>query len=422
MSVDSAPPGRSSRLPSLTGMRFFAAFLVFLFHLSLLDAYSTPGGEHGPFAAALKNGGWAGVTFFFILSGFVLAWSARDQDTTRAFWGRRLVKVYPNHVVTFFFALAMYASASATWGSGVPNFLLLQAWIPRDDVFFSVNNPSWSLSCELLFYLLFPYLHRAVRRIPAGRLWWWAGGTGAAIVLLPAVIGLLPVGETFGPNHANSPLHGYSVTQVWLVYIFPPLRVLDFLLGILMARIVLSGRWIGLGVPPALALAVVAYAVSLRVPVLYSLNAVVVVPFALLIAAAAARDAAGRPTKVAGRTWVWLGEVSFAFYLIHQVMLSFVQERLGFRDAGSPVEAVGVAVLVAAVSLLLAWLLYVGVERPAVRAWARRARARRAAAAPAAGAPASSVVPAVPHDGEGGGAGDGDRSDRPDRPVPLGSA
>ncbi|WP_406011028.1 acyltransferase [Streptomyces sp. NBC_00637] len=384
MSVDSAVPGRSSRLPSLTGMRFFAAFLVFLFHLSLLDAYSTSGQGHGPFASALKNGGWAGVTFFFILSGFVLAWSARDNDTTRAFWGRRLAKVYPNHVVTFFFALAMYAYASATWGRGVPNFLLLQAWIPKADVFFSVNNPSWSLSCELLFYLLFPLLHRSVLRIRAERLWWWAAGTATAIVLLPLLVQLLPTGETFGPSHANSPLYGHSITQMWLVYIFPPLRVLDFLLGILMARIVLTRRWIGLGVLPALAFTVAAYALSLRVPFLFSLNAVVVIPFALLIAAAAARDASGRGTAVAGRVWVWLGEVSFAFYLIHQVLLSFTQERLGFREADSLAAAIGVAALVATVSLLLAWLLYVGVERPAVRAWARRARAARSPGAPTA--------------------------------------
>ncbi|MFF4588182.1 acyltransferase family protein [Streptomyces sp. NPDC001388] len=379
MSVDSLAPGRSSRLPSLTGMRFFAAFLVFLFHLSLLDAYSTPGEGHGPFATVLKNGGWAGVTFFFILSGFVLAWSARDDDTTRAFWGRRLAKIYPNHVVSFFLALVMYAYASATWGRGIPNFLLLQAWVPRDDVFFSINNPSWSLSCELVFYLLFPVLHRWTLRIRAERLWGWAAATAAVIVLLPLVVQLLPAGATFGPNHANSPLYGHSITQMWLVYIFPPARVLDFLLGILMARIVLSGRWIGLGVLPALALTVGAYAVSLTVPFLFSLNAVVVVPFALLIAATAARDAQGRGTAVGGRVWVWLGEVSFAFYLVHQILLSFTQERLGFREADSLAAAVGVAALVAAVSLLLAWLLYIGVERPVVRAWARRARAARTA-------------------------------------------
>src|SRR5690606_33115699 len=135
--------------------------------------------------------------------------------------------------------------------------------------------------------------------------------------------------------------------------LFPPIRVLDFLLGILMARIVLSGRWMGLGVRPALALTAAAYAVSLGVPFLFSLNAVVVVPFALFIAAAAARDAGGRPTAVSGRVCVWLGEVSFAFYLVHQILLSVTQERIGFREADSFGEALGVAMLVAAASLLL---------------------------------------------------------------------
>ncbi|MEU9575710.1 acyltransferase family protein [Streptomyces chilikensis] len=393
MSAVPAVSGRSSRLPSLTGMRFLAAFLVFLFHLSLLDAYSTDGEGHGPFASALKNGGWAGVTFFFILSGFVLTWSVRGEDTPRAFWGRRLAKILPNHVVTFLLALASYAYVSATWGQGIPNFLLLQAWVPRDDVFFSINNPSWSLSCELVFYLLFPALHRRVSRIRAERLWWWAAGTSAAIVLLPLAVQLLPSGEAFGPNHANSPLYGHSITQMWLVYIFPPVRVLDFVLGILMARIVLSGRWIGLGALPALALTVAAYAVSLEVPFLFSLNAVVVVPFALLIAAVAARDAQGRGSAVSGRVCVWLGEVSFAFYLVHQILLSVTQERFGFREADSPAESVGVAVLLAGASLLLAWLLYTGVERPVMRAWARRSRAARTT--PGTAAPAPAMAPAA---------------------------
>ncbi|MFJ9121540.1 acyltransferase family protein [Streptomyces sp. NPDC102394] len=376
MSHVPAPPGPTARLSSLTGMRFLAAFLVFLFHLSLLDAYSTPVAGHGPFASALKNGGWAGVTFFFILSGFVLTWSARDKDNAPAFWGRRLAKIYPNHVVTFVLALVLYASAHATWGRAVPNFLLLQAWIPRDDVFFSINNPSWSLSCELVFYLLFPALHRLIGRIGAGRLWWWATGVAAAIVLLPLAAQLVPAGADFGPNHANSPLYGHSINQMWFVYIFPLTRVLDFALGMLAARIVLTGKWIRLGVLPASALTVIAYLVSLKVPFLFSLNAVVVVPFALLIAATAARDAQGVGTVLGGRVWVWLGEVSFAFYLVHQTLLSFTQERLGFHQAHSAWEAVGVAALVAAVSLLLAWLLYQGVERPAMRAWSRRARAR----------------------------------------------
>ncbi|WP_261989529.1 acyltransferase family protein [Streptomyces sp. uw30] len=376
MSHARSTPEPAARLSSLTGMRFLAAFLVFLFHLSLLDAYSAPEGEHGPFAAALKNGGWAGVTFFFILSGFVLTWSARDKDNAPAFWGRRLAKIYPNHVVTFVLALVLYASASATLDRAVPNFFLLQAWIPRDDVFFSINNPSWSLSCELVFYLLFPVLHRKACRIEARRLWWWATGVAATIVVLPLIAQLVPAGVEFGPNHANSPLYGHSINQMWFVYILPPTRVLDFALGILMARIVLSGKWIKLGVLPALALSVIGYAVSLKVPFLFSLNAVVVIPFALLIAATAARDAQGVGTALGGRVWVWLGEVSFAFYLVHQTLLSFTQERLGFREADSAVEAVGVAALVAAASLLLAWLLYVGVERPAMRAWSRRARAR----------------------------------------------
>ncbi|WP_344528181.1 acyltransferase family protein, partial [Streptomyces rectiviolaceus] len=77
--------GQRSRqkLPSLTGVRFFAAALVFFFHASLpevLGVFEDPGFADG-YAQALSKVGFVGVSFFFILSGFVLAWSARPEDT-----------------------------------------------------------------------------------------------------------------------------------------------------------------------------------------------------------------------------------------------------------------------------------------------------------------------------------------------------
>ncbi|MEU6440166.1 acyltransferase [Streptomyces sp. NPDC047046] len=360
-------------------MRFFAAFVVFLFHLSLLDAYSQPGPGHGPFASVVKNGGWAGVTFFFILSGFVLTWSSRDKDRPATFWTRRIAKIFPNHAVTFLLALAVYAFGSVTWSQGLPNFFLLQAWIPDRNTFFNVNNPSWSLSCELVFYLLFPLLHRLIIRIPARHLWTTFATIGLTIVLLPLIAELIPAGAHFGAADANSPLLGESINRMWFVYIFPPTRVLDFALGIVAARILSTGRWIPLGLLPALGLAAVGYAVSLTVPFLFSLNAVVVIPFALLITAAAARDARGQTTAVSGRLWIWLGEVSFAFYLVHDIALTAVQSRAGFTHSGSPVVLIAVALGALAVAVLSAWLLFHFVEQPVMRAVSRALRRRTAA-------------------------------------------
>jgi peptidoglycan/LPS O-acetylase OafA/YrhL len=54
--------------------------------------------------------------------------------------------------------MLLYAAAATPPVIGLANLLLAQAWVPDPNVFLSVNGPSWSLSCELMFYLLFPLL------------------------------------------------------------------------------------------------------------------------------------------------------------------------------------------------------------------------------------------------------------------------
>ena len=97
---------RPSRLPTLTGMRFIAAAMVFLFHANLEGLFASPEAG-GTFNAIASQGGWTGVGFFFILSGFVLTWAARPGDSTPRFWRRRFFKIYPNHLVTFIAALLL---------------------------------------------------------------------------------------------------------------------------------------------------------------------------------------------------------------------------------------------------------------------------------------------------------------------------
>ncbi|MFI9204920.1 acyltransferase family protein [Streptomyces sp. NPDC053048] len=371
------PESRKSRLPTLTGMRFIAALMVFAFHLSIMSPIKRSGPDHGPFVFLAKNGGWIGVSFFFMLSGFILTWSARDRDTVGTFLRRRLVKIYPNHLVMFVITMALYAAATAGLAQAVPNLLLLQAWLPRESIVFSVNIPSWSLSCELLFYLAFPFLLRLVRRIPENRLRWWTAAVAVAIVCVPLVARLLPEGTPFAHVSDASSLHGQSVTQVWFTYVFPPVRLLDFVLGILLARLVLTGRWTGPRLLPAAGLVIVFYLVGLYVPLLFQLNAITVVPLALLIPAAATADAAGRRTAMSGPLWVWLGEVSFAFYLVHQVLLSDAEERFHLKHQAPVPTAIGLGLLALALSLVASWLLHAAVERPAMARWARRAAQSR---------------------------------------------
>ncbi|MGK5733970.1 acyltransferase family protein, partial [Streptomyces sp. URMC 124] len=361
----SAPTGCRSRLPSLTGMRFIAALLVFLYHASLphvaTDLFAD-GGAAEAYRQVLSRAGWVGVSFFFVLSGFVMTWSARPGDRAVSFWRRRFFKIFPNHAVMWVLGLLLIAASTTGAAQAVPNLLLVQSWFHDIDVYFSVNPPSWSLSCELLFYLTFPFWVRLVRRIRADRLWWYALGTMAAVAAVALAADLFVPGSPV----IEVP-YAVSEPQFWLVYILPATRLLDFVLGILMARIVLEGRWITLGLLPAGLLTVAAYGVSLLVPPPYAINAVTIVPFALLIPAAATADVNGTRSPFRGRVMLWLGEVSFAFYMVQQVLLEFARGRMGARWALPTPLALAVIALEAGAALLCAWLLHTAVERPAMR-------------------------------------------------------
>jgi peptidoglycan/LPS O-acetylase OafA/YrhL len=379
----------AKRLPSLTGVRFFAAFAVFSCH-ALVLGYFHPDVQ-GRLNDEAFGLGWLGVEFFFVLSGFVLAWSFREGRPPTAFWRRRLVKIYPNHVVTWLAALglAYWAGRAVDLPNLLPNLFLVHTWLPRADFIITINVVTWSLACEVFFYLAFPLLYALVRRIPDHLLWATAAGVAAVILVLPAVAHL------WLPGEPRLPGQDMSLTQNWFLVSFPPVRALDFTLGILAARIVRAGRWIPLPVPAALALLVAGFAAQVKLwPNVYGLTATVVVPIALLIPAIAARDIAGKASVLRSRPLIFLGEISFASYLVHFLVLSFAHEPLGAtRSWAAPVAIALVAVLFG-ITTLLSWGLHRLVEVPAMRRWSRAVPA--APAAPVTPAPPAPVTPVPP--------------------------
>lgn len=107
------------RLDSLTALRWFAALAVF--------------GRHSVrpvgFLQHLIPQGATAVSFFFVLSGFVLAWSWRDGDTARGFYRRRAARVYPAYVVAVVLGLVVAAVVRPWPTDAWPAVLaLVQAW------------------------------------------------------------------------------------------------------------------------------------------------------------------------------------------------------------------------------------------------------------------------------------------------------
>ena len=94
------------RLDSLTGLRWWAAFAVFCYHM--MSFAPVPG------LGAVARFGNHGVAFFFLLSGFVLTWSAGISGTAVAnFYWRRLARIYPAHVLALLVAIPVFYSVTS---------------------------------------------------------------------------------------------------------------------------------------------------------------------------------------------------------------------------------------------------------------------------------------------------------------------
>jgi len=365
----STPP-IPSRLPSLTGLRFVAALLVFTGHV-LWFTRLVPGEIGTVLKLTFSLAGPYGVGFFFVLSGFVLTWTARPDDTARSFWRRRLVKIGPTHLVTFGLAALLVTSVARPTSTvdWLASLTLQQAWFPTLQTSTAVNEVSWSLSCEFFFYLAFPALLPALRRIRTQWLW-----PAAAVVVLLLAVAFL-VARFLVPDQPRLTLFSMtapvSFGQVWFVYFFPPVRALEFVLGILLARIVIAGMWPRIGLLHAFGAATVGYVLALCEPYLAGRGGLASVCTAPLIAAAAVADRHHSPSVFRRPTMVFLGEISFAFYMVHLTVIIAAAHIIGPTRTFSLATGAFLVLVLLAVALGCSTLLYRYVEAPLMRRFGR---------------------------------------------------
>lgn len=364
-----APAALPERLPALTGMRAIAAGTVFLSHVLALSFFADPSAQDTANKVLFIGKGFIGVSFFFILSGFVLTWVSRDTDTIRAFWRRRTLKVFPNHVLTFLAAIVLFMFIMGQPQdpfTAVVNLFLLQAWFGLETAS-SFNIVAWTLSCEALFYLLFPFILPLVRRIREQLLWVCCGASVVAIWVIPYLATLSDPGPTSIPGLPPD-------RQYWAIYLLPAARLPEFILGMLLARIVASGRRIPVGVGGGIALTFLAGLAANLLPLTYGLVGVWVVPLALTVAAGAVADVEGRRTFLSRRAMVWLGEISFAFYLWHLLVLVTGRTYWAPPEGFATPVAIGALLALLGVIILVSWATFALYERPLMK---RFARARR---------------------------------------------
>ena len=178
---------------------------------------------HFSYAGIEGHSTGVGPMFFMLMTGVVMSRSYGPKIRSGNFrFGpyllRRFFKFYPLHLLCLVAVLLIRHKTltSTDYLSVIPNALLLQSWIPIDKYYFSLNGVSWYLSDLLLFLLLFPFLYR------------WIGKMGDKALLRTVVLLL-------GGYVAYVSLLQTDDLNYWL-YIFPPVRLLDFIWGMMIWR------------------------------------------------------------------------------------------------------------------------------------------------------------------------------------------
>jgi peptidoglycan/LPS O-acetylase OafA/YrhL len=353
----------SAKLDALTGLRIVAAGMIVAHHSRALQI---PVPNY-----ALDHG----VSFFFVLSGFIIAYAYPrfdDKSEVFKFLIARIARIWPAHFAALLLAIALLQLPLDR--TLLANVLLLQGWMPSLPWYFSYNAPSWSVSTELFFYIAFPLLI-----FRWNRSWWWKWA--GSLILVVSLIWLGGVLRLPTLSQSDEPtLHG-------LLYINPLARLFEFTTGMVAYSVFRRCSNASLNL-------------SNYVFIVLEILVVIIAVFSIVTGAplmilAPYFQGAGTqwlshtsdvliwPSVIVvfafGRGWlsflfgsspmIFLGEISFSVYLVHSTIFGFYARHLQ-TDTTRP-DYLGLAICVGA-TLALAFAIWVVVEVPcrsAVKRW-----------------------------------------------------
>lgn len=381
-------PRTTRQLTYIAAARLLPSFCILASHLSFEKVFKDPGVQE-VYYRIFNPSGFNSVSFFIVLSGFILTWISANRPPGRGFVARRLLRILPVHFLTW--AVVVCAFSSMFTGPGLfATLTLLQGWFPDHAVYWAANAPAWTLSTELVLYAMFPAVYRYLSRRTDRALFLVLGSLVAVVVLLPAALQALPDGAKFANAAFTERGHLVSVSEwkYWLVYVFPLTRVVEALCGMVVCLLVLRGRWTRNVLLPTALLVLAVVVEELWAPILLTLSALTIVPIVLLIGALAAKEAAGwstdasaapqgLPTRAVARVSAY-GTYTFGIYMYQWAFILVCQRYLRPWGNGT---ATGVLLIVAfyavcvAVSILSSRYVETPVNRftkPAITAYEKR--------------------------------------------------
>lgn len=340
-------PSHHPRLNELDALRGLGALCVLVFHYSTRFHELFPQAAHVPFSFP---GGNYRVLLFFAISGFAIFFSLDRIASVADFAINRFARLYPAYIVAMLLTLGIEFAAHATRLLVGPQAILANMTMLQGFAFIpEVDGAYWTLTVEIAFYFCMIALWR------------------------------------FGGVRRLEPLLAFWLGLRWLFWLWPdmPERIIMllilryipfFMIGMLTYRVWRGQRsW----------LQQVPYVLLAQASVI-TMETWDIWLVAILLQAGFAALIAGRLRWIAVRPLLWLGGISYSFYLIHQ-HVGFVV-MLEFAKAGySPWIGFAAAFLVA---LMLGTAINRWVERPAGEAilswWKGRAQQQGSTAIPAA--------------------------------------
>jgi len=329
---------------SLTSLRFFAAFSIVVYHAQ----------AQFPFLVSLTKEFELeqAVSFFFVLSGFILTYAHQDLSLRNAkqYLISRFWRIYPVHIFalgTLFVLLPGHTQLFRDWQVSSAYLTMTHGWIPVQKFYFAWNSPSWSISAEWFFYICLPVLLIAGRkRLVFPVLITLCSLAGCFLV---AAITKIPQDSLQGASS-----HG-------LLYINPLARIFEFALGISIALTrekIPNAKFPTLLELLTLSLMVAVCHISTK---LSAINTIRLPEYSILWASHGGlsgfssallilvfQQEKGLVSKILQhQPLVLLGEISFAMYMLHYIFLCYKFECLPLANTFADF-AVFLLVLIAA--------------------------------------------------------------------------
>lgn len=360
MSSNESKSNDSGEIFSLTGLRFVAAFYVFLFHMNIRWPLS-----ENSFINNILNQGYIGMSVFFILSGFVLAYRYADGSaTTKDYLINRFARIYPIYALCAIITLPWIGvhfdpSSLTTMIKSIgqaallifSNIFLIQAWFPQ--FLFNWNDiGSWSISVEAFCYLLIPFVLPKFSKFSIKLLF-----LTAAICYLLAVLPGLSL-KVFG----KSPL-------MFAFYSLPFYRFPEFLLGVCIyfATRFKSTYLLGTKFQLSLLSVLLLYLAFVGITWPDLSSSWITLPIISFIIFSLSYNVGLINSLLSSKIFVWLGKISYCFYSFQILILLFLLQYHTKLINIIPLLGNGKILALAAfiVILLLSVLGYYFVEEPA---------------------------------------------------------